>query len=344
MFQTIKIKYPFLSVYDYLDSFNQVIVLSAAFRLDLIQLLHQADRPVSVEDIARQVKTKGEGLSVLLAFLSKYRIIEKKNKSYRLTKKFKKTLTYQDLLKNNIEYMEHIYDDLLKNFAPLIKTNLSIHESALHDFWHYNYSTKDGVSDAQRATTKRWMKYITIQTTYDSLFCLKTIRLKDISSVLDVGGNSGEFCRQICLRYPKIHCTVFDLPVVCHIGEQYLAHFKNPSAITFHQGDFTKDPLPQGHDLITMKSVLNDHPDQTMELILQKAHAALSSHGAILISEFNKAAVPLRDLLQKDNLIYFHFIKYFRTPTQYVTVLSRLGFKNIRIYYEYKYFFIRATK
>jgi hypothetical protein len=93
-----------------------------------------------------------------------------------------------------------------------------------------------------------------------------------------------------------------------------------------------------------MKSVLNDHPDQTMELILQKAHAALSSHGAILISEFNKAAVPLRDLLQKDNLIYFHFIKYFRTPTQYVTVLSRLGFKNIRIYYEYKYFFIRATK
>ena len=55
--------------------------------------------------------------------------------------------------------------------------------------------------------------------------------------------------------------------------------------VTIVAGDFDRDPLPPGADLITLVRVLHDHDDERVDRLLAAAYAALPSGGVLLVAE-----------------------------------------------------------
>lgn len=101
--------------------------------------------------------------------------------------------------------------------------------------------------------------------------------------LLDVGGGEGAFLATIAAHAPELHIGLFDLPQVTTRAATRLAAFAARS--TIHPGDFRRDPLPAGYDLISLVRVLHDHDDAPAAALLARVRRALASGGRLLIVE-----------------------------------------------------------
>jgi len=68
--------------------------------------------------------------------------------------------------------------------------------------------------------------------------------------VLDVGGGTGSFLIAALRCYPTLQATLFELPGACAVARRRLATEREGTRVAVVEGDFFKDPLPDGHDAI----------------------------------------------------------------------------------------------
>jgi len=101
----------------------------------------------------------------------------------------------------------------------------------------------------------------------------------NVKTVVDVGGGTGALLAEILRAQPHTKGTLVDLPhVVARSRPIFEAAGVADRAKTSGQSFF--DPLPAGADLYTIKSVLNDWPDDEARAILKRcAEAARRSDG-----------------------------------------------------------------
>jgi demethylspheroidene O-methyltransferase len=101
--------------------------------------------------------------------------------------------------------------------------------------------------------------------------------------------------------------------------------------IQTHGGDFLRDPLPSGADLVTLIRIAHDHPDGDVRTLLKAIHQALPVGGTLLLAEPMAHAPgqqPLGDA-------YFHFYLLamgsgrLRTPTELSQMMAEAGFTHI---------------
>jgi hypothetical protein len=103
-------------------------------------------------------------------------------------------------------------------------------------------------------------------------------------TVCDVGGATGLQSMVLARRYPELHCTTYDLPVVAPIAEKAIAAAGLSQRVTVAAGDFFADPLPRA-DVIVMGQILHDwNLDRKMQLI-SAAYDALPDGGALIAVE-----------------------------------------------------------
>lgn len=100
--------------------------------------------------------------------------------------------------------------------------------------------------------------------------------------ILDIGGGDGTFLRQVSARAPQAELVLFDLPAV---AAEARVRFGAASDVECVGGDFARDPLPSGADLITLVRILHDHDDDLARLLVQRAAEALPPGGALLVAE-----------------------------------------------------------
>ncbi|KAJ0008305.1 hypothetical protein Pint_29594 [Pistacia integerrima] len=91
---------------------------------------------------------------------------------------------------------------------------------------------------------------------------------KGLKSLVDVGGGTGTMAETIAKAFPKIHCTVFDLP---HVVDN-LQGTKN---LAFHGGDMFK-AIPSV-DAVLLKWILHDWGDEESLKILKRCREAIPS-------------------------------------------------------------------
>ena len=75
--------------------------------------------------------------------------------------------------------------------------------------------------------------------------------------VLDVAGGTGSFLIPVLRRYATLHATLFELPGACAVARQRLAHEPEGSRVTIVEGDFFRDPLPAGHDMLIVANTVH---------------------------------------------------------------------------------------
>ena len=112
------------------------------------------------------------------------------------------------------------------------------------------------------------------------------------SSIIDVGGGSGNLLKKILEKYPSIETgTVFDLPGVVEVSKD----ISNHSKLHFQEGDFFKDRIPDT-DCVIMSRVLHDWNDEQCIDILKNCNESLLDGGCLVLFEMVMPEKPMMDM------------------------------------------------
>jgi demethylspheroidene O-methyltransferase len=101
--------------------------------------------------------------------------------------------------------------------------------------------------------------------------------------ILDIGGGDGTFLRHVRQRALTAQLVLFDLPAVA--AEARRRFDPTDGAVECIGGDFSRDALPSGADLITLVRILHDHDDEVSRALVHRAAAALVPGGCLLVAE-----------------------------------------------------------
>src|SRR5437868_8303234 len=86
----------------------------------------------------------------------------------------------------------------------------------------------------------------------------ETFDLSPYSRLLDVGGASGAYCIEACRRYPRLHASIFDRPSALETAREKIAGAELSDRVKTYAGDFFKEELPKGSDVVLLSQVLHD--------------------------------------------------------------------------------------
>lgn len=330
------------------DSFMADVVsaraLTSAFEIGLINdlLRHQ---PCGIDSVNSRLKIEPRGLHLLIDLLRASRVVDLQDESIKLSEQFATAMRYRDLLETKLYFANLVAPDFLKLFTALITNPRQFFEQA-KIFELFSYQRCFQPTDQNYALTARWMRITTALTKYEAPVCMQYHDFSRYRRQLDIGGNSGEFVLRICKAHPNLQATVYDLPLVCDIGTRHILEEPEADRISFIKAHDAEDPIPQGFDLISFKSMLHDWPDIDMETFLAKAYHSLTPGGTLLIFERSRfesgAALPPYAIIP-----FLLFFRSYRSAEHYKTCLEKLGFRDIKIVeiqLEMPFILITATK
>jgi SAM-dependent methyltransferase len=168
-----------------------------------------------------------------------------------------------------------------------------------------------------------------------------------ISSLMDVGGGTGQLMAAILKKYPSMRGIVFDLP---HCAEGARKNFEAAGVANrceFIGGSFFES-VPAAADAIVMKSIIHDWNDARSKRILQNCHQALKPGARLLLIEKVK---PEKIVPGGDDLVVFlddlNMLRIpgggERTPSEFRVLLAAGDFKMGRVVPTGRYSVIEAT-
>jgi len=114
---------------------------------------------------------------------------------------------------------------------------------------------------------------------------LAAVRFARARRLLDVGGGHGAFLAAVGAAHPHLDVGLFDLPEVAAVGGARLAQVLGEERVTIHPGDFFRDPIPEGYDMVALIRILHDHDDAPAAALLANIRRSLAPGARLLIAE-----------------------------------------------------------
>uniref|UniRef100_A0A8C8RWF7 Acetylserotonin O-methyltransferase n=1 Tax=Pelusios castaneus TaxID=367368 RepID=A0A8C8RWF7_9SAUR len=151
----------------------------------------------------------------------------------------------------------------------------------------------------------------------------------EIISAISLKGASG--LAQECISlHPNSTATIFDLPTVEQMAKEHYVPTEE-RRITFHEGDFLKDPVPEA-DLYILARALHLWEDDKCLQLLEKVHKTCKPGGGVLVVESflneDKTGFPGAQL---SSMMLVQTEGKERTPTEYNKLLTAAGFREIQV-------------
>lgn len=104
--------------------------------------------------------------------------------------------------------------------------------------------------------------------------------------LLDLGGGTGSFLFAVLHSYGRLRATLFELPVVAAIARQHLVKTPFEGQVEVVQGDFFKDPISPGHDVVLIAQVMHVlSPEHNLEL-LRRTRERVPEGARLLLVDF----------------------------------------------------------
>lgn len=318
----------YLCIEPYLAHFTAAQALRVALRRGLIDVL-ATQESASVEALAETLTSDVNGLFLLCESLRAVGVLTGDARRYALDARFRRALCFRDLIEAKLDFANVLAPDLIERFQDYVDDFSGFMEKS-HVFELFRYDLCYHSSPENLARTRAWMRYTTALTRYEAPVCAEYFDFSDVRRLLDVGGNSGEFARQLCRCFNDLRVEVFDLPVVCEVGREHIAESAETARIRFVSGDAMRDELPSEYDVVAFKSMLHDWPVEAVEVFLDKAARAIRPNGRILI--FERGPLDLAGSATNFGLLpMVLFFRNFRSPQVYEQLLRRRGFESIQI-------------
>ena len=303
-------------------------ILELAYSCGLIDALAEAVPPA---ESSLPAPGDAAGRAFMLQNLQAAGVIERCGATGKLglTAAFRGTRPYQELAQTRLKFARMLLPDFM-NYLPQLLQGFAAFRERAGLFELFDYSRCLTVSPQNCLHASRWMELTTVLTKFEAPCAVDAFDFSGCRSLLDVGGNSGEFARCVCKRFPAIHATVADLPVVCEVGRRHLAESSQASRVSFLPLNAVEQPLPRGFDLVSFKSMLHDWPPDHAAALLDNAFQALEPGGRILIFERAKHDFSA-DGFSYGQIPVLLFFRSYRSPQAYADMLAAVGFADIEL-------------
>ena len=252
------------------SSFMGARILLSGVELNLFSLLKH--RHLTATEIATQTRTVLRPLVILLDALTALDLLEKKEGCYRCVPPVSSFLA----------------DDDLESVLPMVlhMAHLWRQWSALTGMMHGRPPVHD--QDSEKQNDEELRAFI------GAMHVVGKDRAQDIVdwvkpdkalNLLDVGGASGTYTLAFLRTAPEMRATLFDRPEVMDMARSRLAKEGVLDRVSLVSGDFYRDELPSGHDLVFVSAIIHQNsPEQNLDLY-RKVFRALGPGGRIVIRD-----------------------------------------------------------
>jgi hypothetical protein len=319
----------YLAVDKFIDTLIKSRVIKTALDLGLID--HLIERKTSsLEILGKSIRCDQRGTMALVSLLQQSNVVINERGDLSLTTAFRQILPYRDLLQTKLSFAGLLVNDFSDYFSLLIQDPSEFQDKA-QLFKLFSYTTDPEPDPETYFRTRLWMQLTSCLSKYEAGPFKEIVNFTGKERLLDVGGNSGAFGLALCQKGAVDSATIFDLPLVCNIGLNYVLGKPSSHRLSFIAGDIRENDLPTGHDLILFKSFLHDWDNTSVKTYLEKAYASLQTSGRLIIYERialePSSATTIPRPWGFGDLPLLLFFRSYRNQAYYVKLLENTGFE-----------------
>ncbi|XP_070607927.1 acetylserotonin O-methyltransferase-like [Erythrolamprus reginae] len=260
-------------------------IIFTASELGVFDLLRESGELLSSATVAERLKTSLTGMQMLLDACVGLKVLKVELKEGKglygntefadlfLAKSSSRSQYYSMKFYSGTVYpvMQYL-TEAVRDGKPQL---LSLYGVLSKEFYGPLYSSKEGVESFFRFMSEGWSLY--------GKEVVSAFDLSEFQLIYDLGGNSGGLAKELISVYPNCSVKVFDLPGVLEISKKYNP-FLDESQISFHEGDFFKDLIPEA-DLYILSRILFNWSDEKCIQLLTKVFRACKPGGGVLAME-----------------------------------------------------------
>lgn len=306
------------ALFDLATGFVHTQVLAACVELDLFEFL--AERPRSVAEIAEARRLPRDSALRLLRAAASLGLLEERGEGRFGLGDLGAALRGNPGVAAMVRHHAMLYGDLADPVALLRGEG---RPTALQTYWAYagagERPAEGGPGDAEIA------RYTALMAASQQLVAADILDAWPVERhrrIMDVGGGDGSFLRAVAARAPRAELVLFDLPAVAARAA------RAGGRIACVGGDFTREPLPPGADLVTLVRIGHDHDDPVLRRLFARIFEALAPGGTLLIGE------PMAGQRGAEAMADAYFGFYFlamgqgraRRPDEIAAMLAEAGF------------------
>jgi hypothetical protein len=246
-------------------------LLLSALRLDLFSHLESW---ATAAEVAANIACNERNLAFVLNALACIGLLEKRAALYRNTATSNEFLNKNSpvylgeclLFRERMMSLEHLVERVIQGpQETVLRHNQGI---AVYDFYE-----GARVGTAEMYTGR-------VQSLLTATRQLFTDRVPQ--KILDLGGGSGILGIESVLAYPGSQGVIFEHPNVARLPRAIIAERGLTERIAVLEGDFNRDPIGAGYDLIIASGILN-FAKERLDALMAKIHQALTANGYLYL-------------------------------------------------------------
>lgn len=267
-------------LFDLVAGFVYSQVLLACVRLNLFDRL--ADGPLPLQTLAERTGMNAEGLERLVAAAVALDLLERRSADRVALGRLGAPMAGNRAIAAMIEHHTTLYADLADPLALLRRQG----PGAMANYWPYvnrNAGTAPAALSEERVAEYSALMSASLPLVSGEVLALYPFKKHRV--LLDVGGGEGTFVRAVAAQAPGLQLMLFDLPAVAERAKSSLTAAGLGPRVRTHGGDFFKDDLPTGADVISLIRVCFDHPDEHVLTLLRSIRRALPPDGTLVLAE-----------------------------------------------------------
>jgi demethylspheroidene O-methyltransferase len=315
------------AVFDLVAGFAYSQTVAACVQTGLLTLL--ADGPLDEATLVERLALPPDGVRRLLTAAAALKLVERRSHGRWGLGVVGGPLLASPGLAQMVEHNALLYDELRDPVAHLRRAPGE--GSALAEYWPYVDAPRRGSLGAADVSGYSALMTATLPPLADEL--LDAVPLGGRRALLDVGGGEGAFVMAAARRHPRLACTLFDLPPVAARGRRRLAEAGLADRVSAVGGDFDRDPLPAGADVVTLVRVCLDHDDATVAGLLRRVREALPAGGLVVVAE-PLAGVPGAEAV--GDVYFAYYLRAMgrgraRRAEELCALLQGAGFRRVRV-------------
>ncbi len=317
-------------LFDLCAGFVYAQVLLACVRLKLFDKL--AEGPQSLAELAPRLALTEEQAHRLLEAAVALKLAQKRSGGRYGLGPHGAALLGNGGVAEMVEHHAMLYRDLADPLALLRAEPREVAggETELQRFWAYARNAAPG--EVAQDGVAGYSELMSASQAMIAEEVIAAYPLRRHRRLLDIGGGQGTFLMHVARHVPGLELRLFDLPAVAARAQANFAAAGLAGRAEAQGGDFYRDPLPGGADLLSLVRIVHDHDDAGAQAILNAARAALPQGGTLLLAE-PMAGTPGAE---PSGAAYFGFYLLAmgsgrpRTAQELMDMLHAAGFARVR--------------
>ncbi len=252
-------------------------VLFACARLKLFDIL--AAGPLTAPELAGRLDLSEAATRRLLDAAASLDLVERRRGSRYGLGQLGAAFTGNRAALSLVEHQPLLYADLADPVALLRGEK----RATLADYWPYS-----DLEQPKSLEPDQVAPYSALMAASQPMVAQEALDAYDISRhrrLMDVGGGEGVFLCAAAARAPDLQLTLLDLPAVAERGRRRLEAAGLLSRAEIHGGDFLREPLPRGADVVTLIRIVHDQDDARALALLRNIRQALEPGATLLVIE-----------------------------------------------------------